>query len=104
MKEKKPADFDIDHKELLESTGDVIYTLDLEGRVTYYNAKGGAALGLGPREGIGLHLTDVLTPESAKVALEHFRAGIEGWETSPYFEVEAIHRKNGSTVPAGTSA
>jgi DNA-binding CsgD family transcriptional regulator len=39
----------------------------------------------------------VLTPASGEVALEHFQRGVEGTESTPYFEVQAV-RKDGAPV------
>jgi PAS domain S-box-containing protein len=86
-----------DYRELVERAGDMIYTLDLSGRFTYMNAAGLAMLGYTADELIGRHFTDVLTPASAEVALEHFRHGLEGTESTPFFEVQAI-RKDGALL------
>lgn len=95
--EETSQGFELNYRDLVQSAGDIIYALDLHGRFVLYNSKGSDVLGYSPREGIGRHLTDILTPESAGVALEHFRAGVEGKERSPFFEVEAV-AKDGSTV------
>ena len=85
------------YRQLVESAGDMIYALDLEGRFTFYNSKASEVLGYGLEEFLGRRLTEILTPESAKVALNHFLEGIQGQETSPFFEAEAL-RKDGTTV------
>jgi PAS domain S-box-containing protein len=90
-----------DYRGLLESVGDAIYVLDLEGRFTFVN---GAFLriagyaGDAAAEVIGRHFVELLTPESSRVALEHFRAGIAGdSDGTPFFEVDVL-RSDGSTV------
>jgi len=85
------------YKDLVESAADTIYTLDLEGRFTYYNAIAWQQLGHQPGEYLGRHFMEVLTPETAKVALEDFRQRVEGTEGMPFFEVEAV-RRDGSTL------
>ena len=86
-----------DYRELVEAAGDMIYTLDLSGAFTYMNAAGLAILGYGADELIGRHFSDVLTPASAETAREHFQRGIEGTESTPFFEVQAV-RKDGTLV------
>lgn len=84
-----------DYRELVEKAGDAIYTLDLEGKFTYGNEAGLNYLGYGQAdydEFLGKHFLDLLTPDSKKVALEHFRRGLVGETISPFFEVQAYHR------------
>jgi PAS domain S-box-containing protein len=94
----------LDYRQLVESVGDGIYVLDLEGRFTYVNGAFLEMLGYEHGETskvIGRHFVDVLTPESARVALEHFRQGMTGDQMgmTPFFEVEGV-RRDGSTVHA----
>jgi PAS domain S-box-containing protein len=86
-----------DYRELVERAGDMIYTLDLAGAFTYINAAGLGMLGYTADELIGRHFGEVLTPASADTALEHFQRGIEGTESTPFFEVQAV-RKDGVIV------
>jgi PAS domain S-box-containing protein len=86
-----------DYRELVERVGDMIYTLDLEGRFTFVNSAGLALLGYAADEIVGRHFATVLTPHSGKVAADHFAQGIAGTEPTPFFEVQAI-RKDGATI------
>lgn len=86
-----------DYRDLLEVIGDMIYTIDLTGRFTYVNSAAVMLLGYDRDELVGRHFRDILTDESAAVASKHFAQGIEGTETSPFFEVQAV-RKNGQIV------
>jgi PAS domain S-box-containing protein len=90
--EEKP-----DYEDLVEGLGDMIYTLDLNGRFTYINSAGLSMLGYEPREILGHHFTEVLTDSSAKVAREHFQRGLEGTESTPFFEVQAV-RSDGTVI------
>src|SRR2546429_4260660 len=81
-----------DYRELVERAGDMIYTLDLSGAFTYMNAAGLAMLGYTADELIGHHFREVLTPASREIALEHFQRGIEGTESTPFFEVQAVRK------------
>lgn len=92
-----PSAFQLNYRDLVEGAGDIIYALDLDGCFVFYNSKACEVFGYDSQEGIGRHLTDILTTDSARIALEHFRAGIEGRGTSPFFEVETI-RKDGTSV------
>jgi PAS domain S-box-containing protein len=90
--EEKP-----DYEDLVEGLGDMIYTLDLEGRFTYINSAGLSLLGYRPEEILGRHFTEVLTPSAARVAREHFERGVAGTESTPFFEVQAV-RSDGAIV------
>jgi PAS domain S-box-containing protein len=86
-----------DYESLIEDLGDMVYTLDLDGRFTYINSAGLSLLGYRAPEILGRHFAEVLTPASAKVAREHFERGIAGTETTPFFEVQAV-RSDGSVA------
>ena len=90
--EEKP-----DYGDLVEGLGDMVYTLDLNGRFTYINSAGLSLFGYRADELLGRHFTEVLTPAGARVAREHFERGVAGTETTPFFEAQAV-RKDGSTV------
>jgi PAS domain S-box-containing protein len=86
-----------DYRDLVEVIGDMIYTLDLEGRFTYVNSAGSALLGYERGELVGRHFREVLTEASREIASEHFARGIQGNETTPFFEVQAF-RGDGTVV------
>jgi PAS domain S-box-containing protein len=86
-----------DYGDLVEGLGDMVYTLDLNGRFTYINSAGLSLLGYRANEVLGHHFTEVLTPAGARVAREHFERGVAGTEATPFFEVQAV-RSDGSTV------
>jgi PAS domain S-box-containing protein len=86
-----------DYESLIEDLGDMVYTLDLDGRITYINSAGLSLVGYQSHEILGRHFADVLTPASARVAREHFKQGLAGTETTPFFEVQAT-RSDGSVV------
>jgi PAS domain S-box-containing protein len=79
-----------DYEALIQAAGDIIYTLDLQGRFTSVNPAAERVLGYTPREVLGRPFTDFLTPDSAQVALRHFGQGLSGIENSPFFEVDAV--------------
>jgi PAS domain S-box-containing protein len=82
----------VDYRELVERVGDMIYTLDVAGRFKYINSAGLRVLGYEREEILGRHFQDVLEPDSARVAREHFERGLEGSESTPFFEVQAISK------------
>jgi PAS domain S-box-containing protein len=86
-----------DYREIVERIGDMIYTLDLEGRFTYLNSAGLQLMGRAADEVLGRHFTTVLTPQSAAVASDHFARGLEGTESTPFFEVQMV-RADGRLV------
>lgn len=86
-----------DYRELVERAGDLIYTLDLDGRFTYANAASVEMLGYPGRDLLGRHFLELLTPDSRPVALEHFRRGVQGTELTPFFEVQAA-RADGEVI------
>lgn len=87
----QPPDFEA----LVEAAGDLIYTLDLDGRFTYVNRAFERVLGFAQAELLGQPFTVVLTPASGPVATRHFRQGVEGADITPFFEVEGRHRDGG---------
>jgi PAS domain S-box-containing protein len=86
-----------DYEVLVEGLGDMIYTIDLAGRFSYMNAAGLSVLDYTAAELLGKRFTEVLTPDSARVALEHFERGISGTEVTPFFDVQAI-RSDGEII------
>lgn len=90
-----------DYKALIETAGDIIYALDLQGRFTYFNPAASKVLGYTPKEAndrfLGQSFISLLTPDSRHIATQHFLRGLQGNAESPYFDVEAL-RKDGTTV------
>jgi PAS domain S-box-containing protein len=86
-----------DYRELVERAGDMIYTLDLDGRFTYANAAAVEMLGYPLEELLGRHFMEVLSADSRHVALEHFQRGVRGTELTPFFEVQAM-RADGEII------
>lgn len=81
-----------DFETLIEAAGDLIYTLDLEGRFTFFNQAVERVLGYAAADLMGQPFTQFLTPTGAAVALRHYQQGLAGQEHTPFFEVEARHR------------
>jgi PAS domain S-box-containing protein len=87
----------MDHREIAERIGAMIYTLDREGRFTYLNSAGAQLLGYDAGELLGRHFATVLTSRSAELAGDHFSRGLDGTDATPFFEVQVV-RKDGRLV------
>lgn len=95
-----PEFSDIDYRGLVECAGDVLYAVDLQGRMVFMNAASARVLGATReemRERLGRPFVELLTPETAATAVRHFRLALEGNEVTPFFEVD-LYRKDGSIV------
>jgi PAS domain S-box-containing protein len=86
-----------DFQALVEEAGDLIYTLDLQGRFTYYNRAAAQVLGYpaGSADMLGVSFLKILTPSSAMLAKQHFAQALAGRVSTPFIEVEAKHRDSG---------
>lgn len=86
-----------DYRDLIEAAGDIIYTLDLDGRFTYVNAASIRLMGRPAEALIGQHFDSVLAPHSRMVARNHFTRGLAGDDRYPFFEVELMTPEGVST-------
>lgn len=93
----------VDFRELVDGAGDMIYTIDLEGRFTFTNRAIEEAGGWEPGELVGRHFLDVVAPSSHATAIDHFRRAVTGLDVPPFIEVEAL-RKDGTTFEIETRA
>ena len=94
------ADAEPDFRAVLESAGDVVYTLDLEGRFTYLNARAFEVFGYDREEGrrfIGREFMDLLAPGSAAAAAEAIRHRVEFPRDRQVFRIEGQH-KSGAPI------
>ncbi|HEX4151054.1 MAG TPA: PAS domain S-box protein [Steroidobacteraceae bacterium] len=91
------AVFEPDFRALVAAAGDIIYTLDLEGRFTSLNPAAFRVFEYEPEEMLGRDFVDFLTPESADIARRHFQQGLLGTENTPFFDVEA-RAKSGRVI------
>lgn len=85
-----------DYRALIEAAGDLIYTLDLEGRFTYVNAASLAVMGYAPENLLGRHFDTILVAHSRIIARQHFARGVAGDNSFPFFEVEVITQSGDS--------
>jgi diguanylate cyclase (GGDEF)-like protein/PAS domain S-box-containing protein len=75
------------HRLLVNTSPDVIYTLDSNGRFTYLNDSIEGTLGYMPGELIGRDYTTLITPDQADLALYHFNERRTGERATRNFEL-----------------
>mgnify|MGYP000296169358 CR=1 FL=1 len=76
---------------LAESAGDMIFTHDLDGAITFINGAGLAFTGFKPEEVLGKHYAEFITPERAAPLLEKQRKRKEGYTGGSRYESEFIN-------------
>src|SRR5262245_27228213 len=82
----------IDFRTIVESMPDVVYTLDLEGRITYLNPRAWEVAGYDPAEGaqfIGQDLMAILFPGDAASVIGAIRHRAEFPRDRQVFRIEA---------------
>lgn len=90
------------YRELVETSNDLIWTLDLTGHLTFVNQASRRVYGYEPEEMIGRLFTDFETPEQAAKDLETFRQILAGRQ---YYQYETRHqRKDGTQVVLSINA
>jgi PAS domain S-box-containing protein len=92
------APFEPDYRALVAAAGDIIYTLDLEGRFTSMNPAALRLFEYTAEEMLGRDFVEFLTAEGAEIARRHFQQGLLGTENTPFFDVEA-RSKSGRIIP-----
>ncbi|HQK79406.1 MAG TPA: PAS domain S-box protein [Syntrophales bacterium] len=84
------------YRTLIETTPDLVYTVDRHGVFTYANQRFEEALGIPPADLLGRPYTAIIPPESIPVIVDRFKRGIRG-EAIPPYEV-ALTAQNGQRV------
>jgi len=85
------------HRTFIETLSDIVFTLDLNGKFTYFNHEFEKTAGYTTQHFIGKHFFEILAPEYVESTGEHFKKALSG-KSIPVYEVEIIHH-NGSRVP-----
>lgn len=96
-----PAADPIDFQAITECFPDVVYTLDLDGRFTYLNARAYEVFGYDRAEGdqfIGRPFLSVLAPGATAAAIGAIRHRVEHPRDLQVFRLDA-RRKDGGVVP-----
>ncbi|MCX5829617.1 MAG: PAS domain S-box protein [Deltaproteobacteria bacterium] len=84
------------YRTLIETTHDLVFTVDRWGYFTYINPQFQKTLGYTTTDLLGKPFTTIVVSEGLKTVLEHFKAGIKGGIIPPY-EVELL-RKDGKRL------
>jgi two-component system cell cycle sensor histidine kinase/response regulator CckA len=85
------------YRTLIESTLDIIFTVDRKGMFTYVNPRFEEVTGYSSADLIGYPFTRVIAPEQIELTISRFRKGIKGKAVPPY-EADLIHQ-NGERIP-----
>ncbi len=86
------------YRELFENANEIIYTLDLEGRITSVNRRGEQALGYERAEWMGRNSADLVAPEHHARLFEALRQKLAGAASPTVYEVELLC-KDGRRLP-----
>ena len=90
---------DADHQAILESMPDVVYTLDFEGRLTYFNARAYEVFHYDRAEGgrfLGRAFLEILAPGASAAAMGAIRNRAETPDGSPRRAVAPSWRRTRS--------
>src|SRR5258707_864513 len=79
---------DARYRDLFENANDVIYTLDLEGRVTSVNKRAERTIGYTPAEVVGRSAKEWVAPEHHARMEEALRRKLAGEEAPTVYELE----------------
>ncbi|HYT91820.1 MAG TPA: PAS domain S-box protein, partial [Gemmataceae bacterium] len=91
------------YRDLFENANDVIYTLDLKGRITSVNRRAEQTFGYTRAECLGRNAAEMIPPEHHARMYEALRRKLQGETTPTTYEVEMIC-KNGRRVPLEISS
>jgi len=86
------------YRELFENANDIVYTHDLEGRITSMNIAGERASGYARHELLGRVIHAVLVPDHVERAREAMQKKMAGEASSTFYELEMLS-KDGRRIP-----
>jgi diguanylate cyclase (GGDEF)-like protein/PAS domain S-box-containing protein len=86
------------YRELFENANDIVYTHDLEGRITSMNVSGERISGYGRNEVLGRHIQTLVAPEHVDRAREAMERKLRGEATATFYEVDML-AKDGRRIP-----
>ena len=90
------------YRTLVENLDDVLFTVSLEGRFKYLNAKFEQLTGYSRTEWLGRPFQELLAPEHVEWVVERFRSGPRGSDASSH-EIEIVDRE-GTRIPVEVRA
>jgi two-component system, cell cycle sensor histidine kinase and response regulator CckA len=85
------------YRDLFDYATDILYTFDIDGRVTAVNRTGEEIMGVRERDVVGRPFTDCVSPESQAAIRERFRLERSGQRTRPA-EIEILGQ-DGTRIP-----
>ena len=85
------------YRELFENAHDLVYTHDLEGRVTSMNFAGERILGYTRDELMGMRISDIVMPEHLEHGLDQMRRKLSGETQATFYELD-VRAKDGHRV------
>jgi PAS domain S-box-containing protein len=91
------------YRDLFENANDVIYTLDLEGRLTSVNRRAEQALGYTREECLGCNVIELIPPEYHARMYEALERKLHGEGAPTVYELEVLC-KNGNRLPLEVSS
>src|SRR5947199_3709930 len=80
------------YRDLFENANDVIYTLDLEGRVTSANRRAELTFGYAREEFLGRNAAELVPPEYHPRMMEALQRKLSGDTTPTTYELEVIRK------------
>jgi diguanylate cyclase (GGDEF)-like protein/PAS domain S-box-containing protein len=86
------------YRELFENAHDLVYTHDLEGRITAMNLAGVRISGYTNEELLGMPIQNLVVPDQIEHGLEQMRKKLRGETQSTFYELEIL-AKDGHRVP-----
>jgi diguanylate cyclase (GGDEF)-like protein/PAS domain S-box-containing protein len=86
------------YRELFENANDIVYTHDLEGRITSMNLAGERVLGYSRDELIGVDIDSLFAPEHLDRGAEALEKKMRGEEAATFYEAEVVAR-DGHRIP-----
>jgi diguanylate cyclase (GGDEF)-like protein/PAS domain S-box-containing protein len=86
------------YRELFENANDIVYTHDLDGRITSMNIAGERASGYSRDELLGRVIHDIVAPEHVERARDAMRRKMNGAAPTTFYELELM-AKDGRRIP-----
>src|SRR3954462_7992834 len=90
--------FSADALALIESAGDIVFTHNLTGRVTYLNATASRITGYSKEEGLTMNIIDIVAPDHKMHATETMHRKLAGEPIFGVYEVDILTRY-GERIP-----
>ena len=91
------------YRQLFEGAHDLVYTHDLDGRITSMNSAGERITGYSHEELLGMPIQNLVVPEQLDYGLEQMGKKLRGEADSTFYELEIV-AKDGHRVPLELSS